>query len=94
MSAPMPITKSAKKALRSSAKKHIFNLRTKKKLTDAVKEAKTVAVKKDKKASLAALSLAYKAIDKAAKTGLIKKGAADRKKSRLSEESKRLNSIL
>lgn len=80
----MPITKSAKKALRSSAKKHVFNLRTKKKLTDAVKDAKNVASKKEKKAAMAALSLAYKAIDKAAKSGLIKKGAADRKKSRLS----------
>jgi small subunit ribosomal protein S20 len=80
----MPITKSAKKALRGSAKKHVFNLRTKKKLTDAVKEAKNIAIGKDKKAAATALSLAYKAIDKAAKTGLIKKGAADRKKSRLS----------
>lgn len=80
----MPITKSAKKALRGSAKKHVFNLRTKKKLTDAVKDAKNVAVGKDKAAAAKALSLAYKAIDKAAKRGLIKKGAADRKKSRLS----------
>ena len=80
----MPITKSAKKALRGSAKKHVFNLRSKKKLTDAVKEVKSIAVGKDKAAAAKALSLAYKAIDKAAKTGLIKKGAADRKKSRLS----------
>lgn len=80
----MPITKSAKKALRGSAKKHIFNVRRKKKLDEAVKEAKRVAIKAEKVVSMKALSLAYKAIDKAAKGGLIKKGAADRKKSRLS----------
>lgn len=79
----MPITKSAKKALRGSARKHVFNIRRKKKLDDAVKEVKKVATKAEKAASMKALSLAYKAIDKAAKGGLIKKGAADRKKSRL-----------
>lgn len=85
----MPITRSAKKALRGSEKKHVFNLRTKKKLTDAVKEVKNVVVKKEKKVAADALSLAYKAIDKAAKKGLIKKGAADRKKSRLAAFVKR-----
>ncbi|MES3006093.1 MAG: 30S ribosomal protein S20 [Patescibacteria group bacterium] len=79
----MPITKSAKKALRGSAKKHVFNVRRKKKLDDAVKEVKKVATKAEKAAAMKSLSLAYKAIDKAAKGGLIKKGTADRKKSRL-----------
>lgn len=71
----MPITKSAKKALRGSSRKRAVNLRLKKKLDSAVKEAKKTGSK--------SLAAAYKAIDKAAKKGLIKKGAADRKKSRL-----------
>ncbi len=80
----MAITKSAKKAIRGSAKKHVFNLRRKKKLDEAVKEVKKVVGKKEKALAMKTLSLAYKAIDKAAKGGLIKKGAANRKKSRLS----------
>jgi small subunit ribosomal protein S20 len=85
----MPITKSAKKALRGSKLKHVFNLRTKKKLDIAVKSVKDLVVSKEKDAAKTALSLAYKAIDKAAKKGLIKKGAADRKKSRLAAMSKK-----
>lgn len=84
----MPITQSAKKALRGGDRKHVFNLRRKKKLDEAVKEVKNVVAKKEKAAVMKALSLAYKAIDKAAKGGLIKKGAADRKKSRLSAFAK------
>jgi len=37
----------------------------------------------NKDEALKQLAVAYKAIDKAAKRGIIKKGAADRKKSRL-----------
>ena len=79
----MPITKSAKKALRGSGKKHAFNIRRKKKLDAAVKEVKKFASSKEKAAAQKALSLAYQAIDKAAKGGLIKKQAAARKKSRI-----------
>ena len=39
----------------------------------------------NKDEALKQLSSAYKAIDKAAKRGVIKKGAADRKKSRLTK---------
>lgn len=86
----MPITRSAKKALRGSARKQVFNLRRKKKLDTAVKEVKKIVVAGEKAAAQKALSLAYKAIDKAAKTGFIKKGAADRKKSRLSAIVKKI----
>ncbi len=79
----MPITSSAKKALRGSEKKRVVNIRRKKNIEVAVKDVKKLMVKGEKKAVAGALSLAYKALDKAAKTGLIKKGAADRKKSRL-----------
>ena len=79
----MPITSSAKKALRGSERKRVVNIRRKKNIEVAVKDVRKLMVKGEKKAVAGALSLAYKALDKAAKTGLIKKGAADRKKSRL-----------
>ncbi len=87
----MPITSSAKKALRGSAKKRIFNLRRKKDLDEAVKTLKknVAIVEGDKKNKLVKvdsaklLSDAYQAIDKALKTGYIKKNTAARKKSRL-----------
>lgn len=85
----MPITKSAKKALRGSERKRVVNIRRKKRVDTAVKDIKklTSASKDD---AQKALSLAYKELDKAAKNGLIKKGAADRKKSRLSKLVKKL----
>lgn len=85
----MPITSSAKKALRGSAKKRVVNIRRKKNIETTVKEVKKLMVKGEKKAVAGALSLAYKALDKAAKTGLIKKGAADRKKSRLAAAARK-----
>lgn len=85
----MPITKSAKKALRSSDRKRVVNIRRKKAVEVAVKQVKKLAVKGDNKATQEALSLAYKALDKAAKAGLIKKNAASRKKSRLVGAMKR-----
>lgn len=84
----MAITKSAKKAQRASLKKRVFNLRRKRALTDTVKSVrKTMAT--DATAARTSLSAAYKAIDKAAKGGLIKKNAASRKKSRLSKAVQR-----
>ena len=85
----MPITQSAKKALRGSERKRVVNVRRKKKVDIAVKGVKTLTAG-DKKAAQTALSKAYKELDKAAKNGLIKKGAADRKKSRLSKMVKKL----
>mgnify|MGYP001563557823 FL=1 len=78
----MAITANAKKAHRASLKKHVFNVRRKRVLTDTVKTVKKLMVT-DTKAANVSLAEAYKAIDKAAKTGVIKKNTADRKKSRL-----------
>lgn len=85
----MPITKSAKKALSGSERKRVVNVRRKKKVDTAVKSVKTLTVDTKSEAQ-SALSKAYKELDKAAKNGLIKKGAADRKKSRLSKMVKKL----
>jgi small subunit ribosomal protein S20 len=80
----MAITKSAKKAHRASLKKRVFNLRRKRVLTDTVKTVRK-AIATDTKEAEKSLSAAYQAIDKAAKTGVIKKNAASRKKSRLAK---------
>lgn len=78
----MAIIKSAKKAIRSSARKRVFNLRRKKALSETTKAFRATP-------STAALAQAYQAIDKAAKRGLIKKNNAARKKSRLAKLLKR-----
>lgn len=78
----MAITANAKKAHRASLKKHVFNVRRKRVLSDTTKAVKKLMVT-DTKAANVSLAEAYKAIDKAAKRGIIKKNTADRKKSRL-----------
>ncbi len=84
----MAITSSAKKAHRASLKKHVFNVRRKRVLADATKSVKKL-ITTDAKEARESLSKAYKAIDKAAKTGIIKKNTASRKKSRLAAAVKR-----
>ncbi len=79
----MPIIKSAKKALRQSIKRRKLNLSKKEKIRDIVKKIKKLKAQGKKEEVENLLSLAYKAFDKAAKTGVIKKQAASRKKSRL-----------
>ncbi len=84
----MPITQSAKKALRGSMKKKMVNDRRKKNMKDTIKSVEKLV--KDKKQSEAKelLSNAYSAIDKAAKSGILKKNTASRKKARLSKITK------
>ena len=79
----MPIKASAKKALRQSRKRHIRNLKRKEAAKDIVKKIKKLIVAKKIEEAKKLIPLAYKAIDKSAKTGVIKKNAASRKKSRL-----------
>lgn len=79
----MPITSSAKKALRVSDRKRVFNLRRKATLDSSVKAVKKLVASGDKAAAEKLLPAAYQAIDKAAKRGLIKKNTAARKKSQI-----------
>jgi small subunit ribosomal protein S20 len=79
----MPITKSAKKALRSSGKKRVFNLKKKDLINKAVKNLKALVSKKDVKGATEYMKNVQKVIDKSVKTGLIKLNTAARKKSRL-----------
>lgn len=85
----MAITSSAKKAIRSSARKHIFNLRRKDALHDATKALAKALAAKDIFGAEKLLPSAYAAIDKARKRGVIGGNTADRKKSRLAAAIKR-----
>ena len=79
----MPITKSAKKALKQNRKKRVFNVRRISKMRSLIKESKILINDKKKEEALKILPQVYKAIDKACKRGVIKKNTASRKKSRL-----------
>ena len=86
----MAITKTAKRGIRTSARKKVYNERRKKTMKEVVKEVRTLVAAKDKKAAEALLAKAYKALDKAAKGNTIKKGNASRKKSRLAKAIKKI----
>lgn len=85
----MAITSSAKKAIRSSAKKRVFNLRRQKALADTTKAFLKAIAAKDAAGAEKLLPAAYQAIDKAMKRGVIKKNTAANKKSRLALALKR-----
>ena len=84
----MPITKGAEKANRQSKKKHIFNIRRKGTMNDVVKTVQKAVIAGDAVKAKELLPQAYKAIDKAAKRGVIKDNTAARKKSSLSAKVK------
>ena len=77
----MPIIKSAKKRVRSSAKKQASNLPYRAAYKAAVKKARA-----DK--SSENVILAYKALDKAAKKGVIHRNKAARLKSSIGKKAK------
>ena len=79
----MPITKGAEKALRGSERKKVFNIRRKAAMKDVTKAVDKAVLAGDTKKAEELLPTAYKAIDKAAKRGVIKPNTAARKKSRL-----------
>jgi len=93
----MPITDSAKKALRQNKKRRERNLT---KMAAVKKEIKTLrkftaakdlpAGRRDKKNAVQALSKVYKAIDKAVKTNVIPKNRANRMKSQLTKAINKL----
>jgi len=81
----MPIKKSAKKALRQSERRRIRNLQRKRKIKNLLKEVKILVSQKKQEEAKKLLPQIYKILDKAAKTGLIKKNTAARKKSRIAK---------
>ena len=78
----MPITQSAKKAIRGSLRKKGYNDRRSRSMKELIKKIEKLS-KADKAAAAKILSSAFQAIDKAAQKGVIKKNNAARKKSRL-----------
>lgn len=79
----MPITKSAKKSLRQGLRRRKENAQRQKKMRDLKKEIVHLSKNNELKEAQALLPQYYKAIDKAAKTNVIKKNTARRRKSRL-----------
>jgi len=82
----MPRIKSAKKALRQSEKRSGENLKKMNSLKTTIKSYKKTLSAGDKEIIKSSLSDAYKALDKAAKTNLIKRNKANRLKSRLAKK--------
>lgn len=81
----MAITKNAKRAIRVSTKKRVVNDKVRRTMKETVKTVRKDVASKNTKEIKSGLSLAFKALDKAAKRGTIKKGQANRKKSRLAK---------
>jgi small subunit ribosomal protein S20 len=79
----MAKTKSAKKAYRVSERRYVFNARRKKAMKDTAKTVEKLVASKDVTKAENAIPELYKAIDKAAKNGTIKKNTAARMKSRI-----------
>ena len=77
----MPITKSANKKLRSDKKKSLFNRSTKTKTKSAIDLFKSTLSGEN-------LAKAFSMVDRAVKKGVVKKGKADRIKSRLAKKVK------
>lgn len=86
----MAITSSAKKALRASKKKRVFNLRSKKTIDSTLKSFRQLVAAKDKSGAAKMIPALYKALDKSAKTGYIKPNTSARLKSRAMAALKKL----
>ena len=87
----MPITKSAKKALRQNEKRRVHNLSYKTRLKDLIKEIELLISEKKTEEAKQLLPKVYKIIDKSAKVGIIKKNTAARKKSKIARELNLVN---
>ena len=86
----MAITSSAKKALRASAQKRIYNLRTKAAIDTPLKKFRKLVAEKKAKEAKALVPTLYKALDKAAKRNFIKHNTSARYKSRIMVALKKL----
>jgi len=87
----MAITSSAKKAIGVAKRRGVFNARRKKELKDSIKDISNLITAGSKKEAEAMLPRVYKAIDKAAKRGVLKANTASRTKSRITKRIGRLS---
>ncbi len=81
----MPITKSAKKALRQSIRKKAQNTIQKNTVRDLAKKLKNLVKDKKNDEAKKTLILNIKALDKAVKNNVLKLNTASRKKSKLAK---------
>lgn len=81
----MPITKSAKKALRQSLRRRYKNIQKKAKIKNLIKQVRNLVSQQKTEEAKKLLPQVYKLLDKATKTGLIKKNTTARKKSRITK---------
>ncbi len=86
----MPITKSAKKAHRSSLTKRVFNERRKMRVAGSIKSLKKLIAEGKKKEARELVRGVQKALDKAVKAHTLNKNTASRKLSRLSKLVKKI----
>lgn len=85
----MPITNSAKKALRQNARRRKGNLLKKEAYKKSVKTFHKLIAEKKTEEAKKYLSLVYQSLDKAVKTGVLKKNKSSRLKSRLAKFSRK-----
>lgn len=78
----MAIIKSAKKAHRQSLRRRVYNVRRTRAVKDTIKDLEKAVVAGSKAEAIKLLPLAYQAIDKAAKRGVLKKNTASRNKAK------------
>ncbi len=79
----MPITASAERRMRNSARRHLHNQSIKSRLKTLERTYETALATGKKDDAATALKTVHSALDKAAKTGTIHRATANRKKSRL-----------
>ena len=89
----MAITSSAKKALRASKKKRVFNLRRKSKIDAELKNFRKLVAKKDKAGAEKLIPTLYQALDKAVKTNYIKANRSARLKSRAMASLRKIETV-
>ncbi len=85
----MPITSSAKKALRASKKKRVFNIRRSNAIEREMKDFRRLIAAKKVADATKLVPAIYQALDKAVKTNLIKANTSSRTKSRVMAALKR-----
>lgn len=87
----MPVIKSVEKPLRQSKKRRARNLRYKTKIKDLTKKALSFVREKKREELAKLLPSLYKAVDKAAKVGVLKKNTAARRKARFAKAMRVMN---
>jgi small subunit ribosomal protein S20 len=85
----MPIIKSAKKSLRQTKTRNLKNLKRKNKMKELLKQVRSLISENKIEEAKKLVPELQKALDKAAKTNVIKKNTASRKKSRILKSLKK-----